>query len=235
MNNHDAGVSAEEKNRYLENNYRYSLTQFENSLLAIKTYYKLISRKKGIPEIRRRIDYLQSSKESLVRKIDGFLTKSRSWEWIKHNFASLGELTEEQRANFVRSKFHLNYYYKFVDIRIEQLNRLISFATSINFHTENMRKRVRPETMIILVWTLAFRNHGANGKKSYRETKDLWAWFRKNKGGLLSELFGQPIDIGLDTIRRDFERYIQNPLRGKEVYGELAKSLCSQSFGDYGS
>ena len=222
--------SADEINRYLDEKYQYSLIQFENSLHGIQTDYKLVSQKKAINDLRRTIEYLILSKEELVKKINEFISKSKSWGWTKNSFSGLSELTGEQKVNFIKRTFRLKYYFEFVDRRIKRLNNVITILESIKFHAEDKRKRVQPHTVVMLIWTLAFQHGGASIKESFRETKALLAWFKKKRSEMLRESCGQLGHIGLDTIRRDFERYIKNANSKRKVYGEMAQSIYAEIF-----
>lgn len=220
----------DEVNRYLNEKYEYSLMQFENSLHGIHTYYELISRKRSISEIRNNIEYLESSKEELVNKIKEILTKSKSWRWIKNNFPDIAEWTDEQKADFIRTKFQLHHYFEFTDLRINQLSRIINLITHIHFHAEDKRKRVQPETVIVLVWILAFKNSGLTINQSFTETRALLKWFFKNRKELLRELSDLQIYKSKDAIRHDYERYIQTPGEANKEYKEMAELLYSQCF-----
>jgi hypothetical protein len=219
--------------RHLANSYSYSLVQFEQSLKVIKTYYQLIGRKRASDKIMRHIRYLTSSKEALVRKIDEFFTKSESWGWIKNSYRGLAQLTDERKANFIKSKFSLFRYDKFVDERIGQLNRIVSLLSGRELYTVEKRKRVQPQTMLILVWILAFRHAGASNRKSVRETYRLVGWFSANRQPLLREFCNQTIHLGENAFRRYSERYIVNPKPSTRVYAEMAELLYTYSFLDY--
>lgn len=230
MPRYDGRSPAEDVNHYLQETYGYSLIQFENSLHCIHTYYKLISRKRSVSDIRNNIAYLESSKEELANKINEFLTKSESWGWIKKNIPDIAELTEEQKVDFIRTKFHLHHYFDFASLRINQLRRIIFVIESVHFHTEDKRKRIQIETAIALVWIQAFKEREIPLEKSFIETRNLLRWFSRNRRELLRELSDLQIYKSKDAIRRDYERYIQTPGEGNLIYKELAELLYSQCF-----
>ena len=224
-----------------------SLIQFENSIESIKTYYELINKKRSITNLRRTIEILESTKDDLIKTIDGFIEKTDSWKWTKNTFLNIDEsgeagdfqeeddlhedeLDDETKQEFIRTHFHLQHYFDFVDERIDRLNRIISLISRFHFHTEEKRKRVQLHTMVVLVWIIAFKNIGLSNRRSYAETRALLKWFSRNRRQFIEEEIGQQIHIGLDAIRRDFERYILNPTRETESYKELAETLYSQIF-----
>lgn len=219
-----------------------SLTQFENSLRSIKTYYTLISRKRSTTKTGQKIESLESSKDDLVDRIAGYLKRSDSWRWIKNTYIETDdieefidpdeqiELDEETKREFIRTNFHLQYYFDFVDLRIAQLKRTIRLTNSLNFHTEDKRKRVQPHTLAVLVWLTAFKNISLSDKKSCAETRALWKWFSTNRKQLLEKSIGYQISLRLDAITRDFERYILNPNDATRPYKEMAEELYSHTF-----
>lgn len=207
-----------------------SLTQFENSLRNINTYYKLIGKKKSRSETRKTIEYLESSKEELVKTIDRFINKSYSWEWIKNTHPDIDELDIETKAEFIRTKFQLQYYFEFVDQRIARLNRIIHLVHSVHFHTEDKRKRIQLHTLALLVWLLAFKNKGLSNRNCFTEIKALLTWFSRNRSELFPGYIGRQIHISKATIKRAYERYIQNPTSETESYKELAELIYSQTF-----
>ena len=219
-----------------------SLTQFENFIKNIHTYYKLIGRKRSTTKTGQIIELLESSKEDLVNRIAGYLKRSDSWRWIKNTYIEPDdieeyidpdeqiELDEETKREFIRTNFHLQYYFDFVDRRIAQLNRTIRLIKSVDFHTEDKQKRVQPHTMAVLVWLTAFKDFGLSDKKSCGETRALWKWFSRNRKQLLEKNIGYQISIRLDAITRDFERYILNPNDATRPYKEMAEELYSYTF-----
>jgi len=224
--------SKEEVCNCLREKCGYSLIQFENSLHEIHTYYKLINRKRSISETRNKIEYLESTKDQLVNKIDEFLTKAKSWGWIKNQFTDITEWTDEEKANFIRTKFQLHHYFDFIDLRINRLNRIISIIESIHFHATDKRKILQIETVMGLVWILVFRNSRLTIKKSIAETKSLLRWFSENREYLSEELSDLYIYKGEDALRRSYERYIQSPSEANKEYREMAELLYQQCFED---
>jgi hypothetical protein len=184
-------------------------------------------------EISETISYLEFSKEELVKTIDSLLEKSNSWGWIKDTHPEIDELNLETKAEFIREKFQLQHYFKFVDQMIARLNRKIHIFNKVYFHTEDKRKRIQPHTLVVLVWVLAFKNLGLSNRNSFTETQTLLKWFSRNRGEILIHYFGRQIHISKSTIRRNYERYIQNPNSEREPYKKFAEALYSQIFIDY--
>ena len=216
--------------RYLERISGPSLAKFEDSLSHIHNFYTMIGIKKSVPEIKKTITYLESSKKELVKKIVSYIEKSDSWGWIRNTHPEMAELNEETKTETIRTEFQLQHYFEFVDRRIAWLNRTIRLINDFRFHPEDKQKRIQPHTLVVLTWLLAFKKIGLSDKSSFAEVKALLKWFSRNRRKMLIEYFGRFIHISKTTIRRDYERYIQKPTTKTESYKELAETLYSKSF-----
>jgi len=233
MNSYGMGSTGEEVSGYLESKYGYSLIQFENTIQVIQTHFKLLDKKRGTREVARTIEYLESSKTELVMKIDEFITKSKSWKWIQSSHPNRGIETEEDKAGFIESEFQLSSYFSFVDERISSLRKVIRILGDVNLYTDRRRKKIQPQTILVLVWIYALVMKGASNRKSFSEARTLLRWFSRNRSELLRETFGPQIRLTLDTIRRNYERYFIKPNHGRGVFRELTESLYSDCFLDY--
>ena len=217
----------------LMSKYGIKLAKFENSIQVIKSNFQLLFYKRSILKTRQIITYLERSKGELVYTIEKSLTKSESWNWIRNNFRGMHNLNENHKANFIRSEFHLDHYFRFVDERIAELNKKLRLLDSVSLIAEGNKKLAGPQTILVLVWVHAFICAGASSRKSYAETRLLLNWFSNNRQEALRGLCGQLVHRAPNTIRREYERSVIHPTNNRKIYGDLALSLYDASFENY--
>jgi len=98
--------------------------------------------------------------------------------------------------------------------------------------TEERKKRIKPQTLIALVWYLAVQFGNNTKSHKFQDVAKLMNWFFYNEVEDMMNLFSNPIEIDASAVKNDYERYIQNPNEIQKIYNDLAFSIYSESFFD---
>ena len=96
--------------------------------------------------------------------------------------------------------------------------------------TEDKKKRVQHKTLISLVWFYSMFKGEVTNTQKFKDISELLSWFSDNKPEFMDELFGKKIELDVQAIKADYDRYINNPTDDQKVYQELAYSISAETF-----
>ena len=219
-------------NKYLREMYGYNLSYFEYSLRNILAFYNLIKLKKRAPFFRERIRILETEKRLVIERIDDFLTKVELWDEIKHIQLEGATLTQERKISYIKSNFGLNPHFDRIDKKLKFHKRRVALLNGFQIETEEKKKRITPQTLIALVWYLAFQLGNGTKSQKFQDVAKLMNWFAYHEIEDFMNLFDEPIEVYASAAKNDYERYIQNPNELRKIYKDLAFSIYSESFSD---
>ena len=110
----------------------------------------------------------------MIENIDNFLTKTKLWDKIKKNQLKGAILTHERKASYIKSSF--------IDEKIKFYKRRIAILRSFPMKTEERKKRIKPQTLIALVWYLAVQFGDNTKSQKFEDVALLMNWFFYNEG-----------------------------------------------------
>lgn len=222
----------ENVNEYLREVYGFGLAYFEFSLKNITSFYSLIELKKNKPLFEEEINVLETEKRLLIERIDDFLIKVNLWDDIKYNQLEGAILTPDRKVSYIKSHFGLDIHFEKIDNKLNLHKKRVSLLGGFHIETEDKYKRIESQTLIALVWYLAFQFGDNTKSHKFQDIAKLMNWFFHNEVEDMMNLFSEPIEMDASAIKNDYERYIQNPNEIQRIYHDLAFSIYGESFSD---
>ena len=220
--------------KYLKENYGFGLEWFHYCLSRASTFCNLRRKKKNLSKYRRRLQYLESFKEGILKQLEEIMSKTGLIKNIemKRKYKKSG-LTQEQRHEEIIKLFNLEPIFKRAEEKIRQTKRRIALLNAFykepikTMTTIDRRKSIDPTTVVALAWLKAMR--GPRKQRHYRDVETLLKWFSKNHQDEITKNFGRLLYISESAVRRANERYIKHPNRRQKIYGELVTEFFDSS------
>lgn len=220
-----------EVDQYLVDTYGYGLSYFRNSLENIASFYEALKLKKRERKLKAEIQFLEEKKTWLVECIDKFLMDTKLWDDIKQNHFGGSTLTQNRKISFIKSKFRLNNFFNDIDEKHKPLKKRLNLLQHFHVKTSDKKKRIKPHTLVTLVWYLAFSNKKkVSNATKFNDISFLIAWFIHNEYSQIEKLVPSSYVSQSYIIKNDYTRYIQNPRGTRNVYKDLALTICAESF-----
>lgn len=217
-------------NQYLKKVYKIGLRDFEFDLRNIKVFFDLVKLKKRKVQYQAKIRGLEVYKRKVVAKIIEFLHNADLWKEIKEVNSGKNVSTDEGIASYIKRNFGLTPYFERIDANIRFYKRAIILLDGYRVETEEKRKRIRYPTLISLVWFYSMFRGKATNTQKFRDIAKLLDWLSANKPKLMNELFGEQVSLDDPAVKANYDRYIKNPTRNREVYRDIAMSIHCERF-----
>lgn len=221
-----------EVNQHLRDNYERDLSFYEYSLRNISSFYKGVELKKRKSQLQKKINELQSKKRLIIKKIYDFLTRAELWNEINENLSNRTLDSTQDKEEYIIDNFNLDNLFDIIDSKKSPYRRKINLLNGFILKTADKKKRIKPHTLIVLVWLFAFQFGRTTKTQKFEDVRKLLEWFLENRNELIVELFGELKEVDEETVKSDYERYIQNPNARQKIYNDLARDLYNESFSD---
>lgn len=204
--------------RSLKEKYGYGFDTFSFLLRNVKAFFELLAKQRSIKTFEDKIQKLETLKTHIFKKLNEYLKTSESQEEIEDDA--------------IMEQFNLAPFFKIIDQKIKNLEKIANLLRSLNIATGKQKRIMQPHTMVALVWILAMREKGRKLYEIFKDTQILLK--RISKKEEFKNYFEREINISTDIIRRDYERYIKNPNDKQKIYCEIAFSIYADSLSDRG-